>query len=139
MKKSIIITTVMAFFFAIGLQAQSCPAPTPMDQKTLIGEWKGQYTYNGEIHPITIKISEKAGTLHASTSLSSLKVKTNNFETWLCESNELHMRLDMPDNRIVKLIGSPSDGKISGRLVYHPDTNDTGEREVFTVKKNSIF
>lgn len=128
----------LAFSFLLSsvvtTNAQSCPAPPPpKDPQSMIGSWEGHYTFSGKINHFKIDVRSEGQKLVASSNLPQMGIRGVELTTWLCKSNELHMRVDMPDGRVLKLIGSPDDNKMSGRLVYSSPAGT--DREVFTVQK----
>lgn len=118
------------------LHAQSCPATPPVNTDNLVGEWEGHYALDGQLYPLQLTIHRQEDGLVAESRLQQLNIPNSRFTTWLCKSNELHLRLDLPDKRVVKMIGTPSDQNYSGRLIYYPDPNSPEKREVFALKKS---
>ena len=125
------------FLYTYQLQAQSCSAPTPVEASSLLGTWGGYFSFDGELHPFQIDIRQGEEGLIATSSLNKINIQESAFTTWICKSNEVHMRLDLPDQRVVKMIGSPKGQQFSGRLVYYPSPESTVNREVFALKKSS--
>lgn len=130
---------ILAFLAATPLVAQSCSAPPRVDKSSLIGEWKGSFTYNNAILPLQIKLADKskAKQLRAFTQIDALNIPNTEMEAWICKSGELHMRVDLPDNRVLKMIGTPDNGKIVGRVVYYGTDGQIAAREVFTMAHNT--
>ena len=119
--------------------AQSCSAPPPVDKATLIGNWEGSFTYNNEIIPLQIQLLDKnePRQMRAITQLDALHIPKTEMDAWLCKSGELHMRVDLADNRVLKLIGTPDKGKIVGRVVYYGTDGEVAAREVFTMANST--
>ena len=126
---------VMWLLVPTSLRAQSCPAPPPVNTTNLLGAWEGHYAFDGELYPLRVTIRKHEDGLVADGQLEQLNIPGSQFTTWLCASNELHLRLDLPDQRVVKMIGTPSDEAFSGRLVYYPSPDSPVQREVFALKK----
>lgn len=126
---------ILAFLTATPLVAQSCSAPPRVDKSSLIGEWEGSFTYNNEILPLQIQLLDKnqARQMRAITQIKALNIPKTEMDAWLCNSGELHMRVDLADNRVLKLIGTPDNGKIVGRVVYYGTDGQIASREVFTM------
>lgn len=131
---------VILYFFGVNpLAAQSCSAPPPVNKAGLIGDWEGSFTYNNEILPLQIQLLDKnqAKQMRAITQIKALNIPRTEMEAWLCKSGELHMRVDLPDNRVLKMIGTPDNGKIVGRVVYYGTDGQIAAREVFTMAHNT--
>lgn len=126
---------ILAFLAVTPVAAQSCSAPPRVDKSTLIGEWEGSFTYNNEIMPLQIKLADKkqAKQLRAFTEIDALNIPSTEMDAWICKSGELHMRVDLADNRVLKMIGTPDNGKIVGRVVYYGTDGQIAAREVFTM------
>lgn len=118
---------------SIQLSAQSCSAPAAVNKADLMGQWKGSFTYDNEILPLKVQLRNGAEQMEARTAIAALDVPNSTLDAWLCKSNELHMRVDLPDQRVLKLIGTPDDGKMVGRLVYYGRDGAVAAREVFTM------
>lgn len=130
----------MSFFGFTALNAQkSCPAPPPAFEKSsLVGEWSGAYTYEGQTYDLNMSIRLNGDQLSTTATLSGHDISNGTFTTWVCRSNDLHMRMDLPDNRAVKLIGYPENGALSGRFVYNAVQGTcTPAKESFSVTKTS--
>ena len=127
------------FLAATPMVAQSCSAPPRVNKATLIGEWEGNFTYNNEILPLQIKLVDKnkAKQMRAFTQIDALNIPRTEMEAWICKSGELHMRVDLADNRVLKMIGTPDNGKIVGRVVYYGTDGQIAAREVFTMAYNT--
>ncbi len=140
---SVSLMVILYFLAATPMLAQSCSAPPRVDKASLIGEWEGSFTYNNEIMPLLIQLTDKnqARQMRAFTQIDALNIPRTEMEAWLCKSGELHMRVDLADNRVLKMIGTPDNGKIVGRVVYYGTDGQIAAREVFTMAHNnaSIF
>jgi|GEM_PF-1642884 len=136
---SLSLITILYFLAATPMMAQSCSAPPPVNKAALIGDWEGSFTYNNEIIPLQIQLvdGKKKKQMKAITSISALNIPETQMDAWLCKSNELHMRVDLPDSRVLKLIGTPDKGKIVGRMVYYGTNGEIAAREVFTMAHNT--
>lgn len=123
MKNVIVWRLAILLFVLFGTQqmlAQSCPAPPPAFEKSsLVGEWNGQYTHEGQQYTLNVKIRLEGEKIIATTALPDLNIPTSEFTSWVCQSNELHMRLDLPENRAVKFIGRPVNDSMNGRFVFN--------------------
>ncbi len=119
------------------LPAQSCPAPPPAFEKSsLVGEWIGSYTYEGKTYDLNVSFQMEGEKLTATSSMPDLDIPSSEFTSWVCQSNELHMRLDLPRNQAVKLIGRPNNGVLSGRFVYNQPKGVCGaSKDRFTLTK----
>ena len=126
---------ILAFLADSPVVAQSCSAPARVDKSSLIGDWEGSFTYNNEIMPLQIKLADKnkAKQLRAFTRIDALNIPNTEMDAWICRSGELHMRVDLADNRVLKMIGTPDNGKIVGRVVYYGTDGEIAAREVFTM------
>ena len=142
MKKSILMPYAILLMLALGTQilaAQSCPAPPPSFEKSsLQGEWVGQYTHKGNVYGLQVNIQLKGEKLTATLALPDLNIPSSEFTSWVCQSNELHMRLDMPESKAVKFIGRHQNGKLSGRFVFNEVSGVcTVSTESFSIEKSS--
>ncbi len=136
MKSSFFQLSLVAIFYFmanIPLYAQSCSAPAAVNKADLMGQWKGSFTYDNEILPLKVQLRNGGEQMEAKTAIAALNIPNSTMDAWLCKSNELHMRVDLPDQRVLKLIGTPDDGKIVGRLVYYGQDGEVAAREVFTM------
>lgn len=115
--------------------SQACSVPPPVNQASVIGHWEGHFTYAGKLQPFQIDIRQEGDKLIAEGRLDVFRIKTSKFTTWMCRSNEIHMRLDLADQRVIKLIGTPSKGQLNGRVVYYPSPKAETVREVFALNK----
>lgn len=142
MKKLIVLLTAFLLVSLSGtqlLQAQSCPAPPPpFDKSSLVGEWSGSYTYEGQTYDLKVNIRLNGEKLAATTALPNLDIPSSEFMSWVCQSNELHMRLDLPENRAAKFIGRLQDGTLTGRFVFNEVPGVcTVSKDTFSLVKNS--
>lgn len=122
MKKLIVLLTaflLVSFSSPQLLCAQSCPAPSPVDKSSLTGEWIGNYTYEGNTYDLKVRIQLNGEKLAARVALPDLNIPSSEFTSWVCQSNELHMRLDLPENRAAKFVGRLQNGMLTGRFVFN--------------------
>ncbi len=142
MKKLIVLRNSFLLLLLLGTQlsfAQSCPAPPPpIDKSSLVGAWQGNYTLEGKTYDLKLRIQEKDEKLSAMAALPDLNLPSSEFTAWICRSNELHMRLDLPENRAVKLIGKLQNGMLKGRFVYNKISGVCGvSRERFSLSRTN--
>lgn len=142
MKSSFFSLSLVAILYLltdIPLMAQSCSAPPQVDKATLIGNWQGSFTYDNQIIPLQVQLVDKdePRQLKAITKLDALNIPKTELDAWLCKSGELHMRVDLADKRVLKLIGTPDQGKIVGRIVYYGADGEVAAREVFTMAQHT--
>ncbi|MBX2872891.1 MAG: hypothetical protein KTR30_12345 [Saprospiraceae bacterium] len=142
MKSRFFSFSLMVILYSLAanpMAAQSCSAPARVDKASLIGEWEGSFTYNNEILPLQINLADKnkAKQMRAFTQIDALNIPRTEMEAWICKSGELHMRVDLADNRVLKMIGTPDNGKIVGRVVYYGTDGQIAAREVFTMAHNT--
>lgn len=140
--------SLLMTFAALGAFAQSCPAPPPAFEKSaLVGDWSGTYSYDGKTYNLMARISLEGEKLYAQVTASDLKLKKADFTTWVCQSNEAHLRFDLPDGKAVKMIGRPNGDILSGRFVHPEESNVCGassnkftmERATTKVAKAHLF
>lgn len=120
--------------------ANVCAPPPPLNLDNLPGQWSGSYTYQGRSFDLKINFQLQEDKLQASAALPAFEIPEQEFTTWVCKSNEIHMRLDLPNNHAVKFIGVNKNGEISGRFVFNEPPNVcTVAKEKFTLKKTSAL
>ncbi|MDY8135188.1 hypothetical protein [Aquimarina sp. 2201CG5-10] len=112
---------------------QHCPSPKPLDLKEATGEWKGNFTYDGDLKKVTIQISEQKGTLISKVSIPDMSKANLSAFTKICSGEELHIEVVVNDKKF-DFRGKPKKGKMSGRLISKDIMNET-LREVFTLKR----
>lgn len=122
-------------FTATGVFAQSCSVPPPSFEKTaLVGDWSGTYRHEGTTYDLKASITLDGEKLSTQITAPTLKLKKADFTTWVCQSNEVHMRFDLPGGKAVKFIGSPDGNLLSGRFVHPEESNVCGSaRDKFTM------
>lgn len=136
---SLSLVLILYFLAASSMEAQSCSAPPRVDKAALVGDWQGSFTFNNQIIPLQIQLTDKdqAQQLIATTKLDALNIPKTEMDAWICKSGELHMRVDLADRRVLKMIGTPDQGKIVGRIVYYGADGAVAAREVFTLAHNT--
>ncbi|MBQ4819907.1 hypothetical protein [Aquimarina sp. MMG016] len=126
----IAVTLVTATSFA---QSDYCPKQKPLDLKEAVGEWKGSFTYNGDLKKVTFYIAEEDGKLLSEVSIPGMSAKKLTAFTKICCGSEIKIEV-VVDNKKFDFCGKPKEGKMAGRLVSR-DVKDNSSKEVFTVKR----
>ncbi|MEM7087820.1 MAG: hypothetical protein AAF489_16685 [Bacteroidota bacterium] len=121
--------------------AQSCPIPEPLDQSMVVGKWKGNLTFQGELRALELNLSEENKELKAQLAIPSVSNKTIDTEIEICQSEELHIKFKV-ENRQYELIGKPKKSAMSGRLISKNSDQFLGNssvaevNEIFSLKKS---
>jgi len=110
---------VLALITSFGLQAQTCPPPPDLDKADIPGQWEGSYTYDGNTYDLAMQVRQVGDKLETRANLKGLDLENSSFTTWICASNEVHMRLDLEAGVAVKLVGRPDGNQWTGRFVYN--------------------
>ncbi|MCK8479790.1 hypothetical protein [Psychroserpens algicola] len=134
MKKVILFLSALFVFFVAKVQAQGCGIPEPLDKSEAIGIWKGTYLENGISREVKIKILEDEESLKTEIAIGSANFKTA--KTVLCPSQDLHLITTENGNRI-EFRGIPKNGKLSGRVFYLNDNNNSVAHS-YTLKKSTL-
>lgn len=118
---------MLALVTSFGLQAQTCSPPPDLDKADIPGQWKGTYTYNGNTYDLAMEVRQAGDKLETIATLEGHDLENRSFTTWLCASNEVHMRLDLEAGVAVKLVGRPDGKQWTGRFVYNDRPGTCGD------------
>jgi hypothetical protein len=135
MKNLFLKTSLIISFLTVSIgNAQSCPIPEPIDNAAIIGDWKGNFTQNGELKSFALNFCEDNDKLKAELTIPSISNKEIETEVRICESEELHIKFKV-NNVEFELRGIPKNNVMSGRLVSSNSLNTNGN-EIFSLKKS---
>lgn len=118
---------VLTLLTSFGLRAQTCPPPSDLDKADIPGQWEGTYTYDGNTYDLAMQVRLVGDKLKTRATLEGLGLENRSFTTWLCTSNEVHMRLDLEKGVAVKLVGRPDGNRWTGRFVYNDRPGTCGD------------
>jgi len=118
---------ILALVTSFSAQAQTCPAPPDLDKAAIPGQWEGTYTYEGNTYDLIMQVRLVGDQLVTRCTVEGLDLENRTFTTWICASNEVHMRLDLEEGKAVKLVGRPDGDQWTGRFVYNDRPGTCGD------------
>lgn len=115
-----------------------CTPPPAIDAASLVGDWSGTCTFEGKTYDVRMNFQMVEGNLAANASLPGLDLPQTEYKTWICRSNDVHLSLNLPNGKVVKFIGRPENGELTGRFVYNEANVCSPARESFSLRRIGV-
>lgn len=134
MKSIQLILTIVLALSCTHAFSQSCPVPTPIDQKALLGTWKGSFSQQGEFKSLTIRLESGNSEPVATVSIPSMNQNNQAYQASSCR-NHVHLKYNSISGETLEFVVSPNGNSMSGKLTIKKNSDVT--EEVFALRKSN--
>ena len=109
-----------------------CKTPDPVNKDALLGTWKGNFSSNGELVTMTMKVSKEGGNMVALVNVPSQKTKNSKYGISACASH-FHIKKTENENSI-EFKANQKENSLSGNMTFKSN-NEIVSTEAFALRK----